>query len=83
MEGLIIYNTHTKRSRFFKNNPQDPNSLPGDNVRSVFIDHLQNIWVGTNKGVATFDPQKGTFHVFKHEKDNPNSTQAHWDCRIC
>ena len=73
MEGLIIYNTHTKRSRFFKNNPKDPNSLPGDNVRSVFIDHLQNIWVGTNKGVATFDPQKGTFHVFKHEKDNPNS----------
>ena len=73
MEGLIIYNTHNKRSRFFKNNPADPNSLPGDNVRSVFIDHLQNIWVGTNKGLALFDPTKGTFRVFKHEKGNPNT----------
>ena len=73
MEGLIIYNTHNKRSRFFKNNPADPNSLPGDNVRSVFIDHLQNIWVGTNKGLALFDPTKGIFRVFKHEKGNPNT----------
>lgn len=73
MEGLIIYNTHTKRSRYFKNNPEDPTSLPGDNVRSVCIDHLQNIWVGTNKGLALFDPLKGTFHRFKHEKGNPNT----------
>ena len=73
MEGMIIYNTHNKRSRFFKNNPADPTSLPGDNVRSVFIDHLQNIWVGTNKGLALFDSAKGTFRVFKHEKGNPNT----------
>lgn len=73
MEGLIIYNTHTKRSRYFKNNPEDPTSLPGDNVRSVCVDHLQNIWIGTNKGLALFDPQKGTFHQFKHEKGNPNT----------
>ena len=73
MEGLIIYNTHTHRSRFFKSNPADPTSLPGDNVRSVFIDHLQNIWVGTNKGLALFDFAKGTFRVFKHEKGNPNT----------
>lgn len=73
MEGLIIYNTHTKRSRYFRNNPDDPTSLPGDNVRSVFIDHLQNIWVGTNKGLALFDPLKETFHRFKHEKGNPNT----------
>lgn len=73
MEGLIIYNTHTKRSRYFKNNPEDPTSLPGDNVRSVCIDHLQNIWVGTNKGLALFDPLKGNFHRFKHEKGNPNT----------
>lgn len=73
MEGLIIYNTHTKRSRYFKNNPEDPTSLPGDNVRSVCIDHLQNIWIGTNKGLALFDPLKGTFHRFKHEKGNPNT----------
>ena len=73
MEGLVIYNTHTKKSRFFKNKPGDPNSLPGNNVRSVFIDHLQNIWVGTNKGLGLFDSAKGTFRVFKHVKGDNNS----------
>lgn len=73
MEGMIIYNIHTKRSRHFRNKPNDPNSLPGDNVRSVFVDHLQNIWVGTDKGLAIFDPVKETFRVFKHIKGNANS----------
>lgn len=73
MDGLIIYNTHTHRSRFFKNNPKDPKSLPGNNVRSVYIDHLQNIWIGTNKGLALFDPVKGTFKVFKHQNNDIHS----------
>lgn len=73
MDGLIIYNTHTRRSRFFKNNPKDPQSLPGNNVRSVYIDHLQNIWIGTNKGLALFDPVKGKFRVFRHNNNDIHS----------
>ena len=66
MDGLIVYNIRTQRSRFYCNRPGDSNSLPGNNVRSVFVDHLQNIWVGTNMGLALFDQMKGTFRVFKH-----------------
>ncbi len=73
MDGLIIYNIRSKQSRYFRNNPADPNSLPGDNVRSVFVDHMQNVWVGTNMGLALFDPLKGTFRVFRHERNNTGS----------
>ena len=73
MDGMIVYNIRSKQSRYFHNNPTDPNSLPGDNVRSVFIDHMQNVWVGTNMGLALFDPLKGTFRVFKHERNNSGS----------
>ena len=73
MDGLIIYNTHTKRSRFLVHKENDPHSLPGNNVRSVFIDHLHNVWVGTNLGLGFYDPTKGTFTVFKHNKNNTNS----------
>ena len=73
MEGMITYNIHTGRSNFFCNKPNEPSSLPGNNVRCVFIDHLQNIWVGTNKGLAIYNPANGTFHIYKHQKDNPTS----------
>ena len=73
MDGLIVYNIRSGQSRYFHNNPVDPQSLPGDNVRSVFIDHLQNVWVGTNMGLALFDPLKGTFRVFKHHRNDTGS----------
>ena len=73
MEGMITYNIHTGRSKFFCNKPNVPSSLPGNNVRCVFIDHLQNIWVGTNKGLAIYTPANGTFRIYKHQKDNPAS----------
>lgn len=73
MDGMVVYNTRTRKSRMFVHNESDPTSLPGNNVRSVFVDHLQNVWVGTNMGLALFDPVKGTFRVFRHEKGNSAS----------
>ena len=73
MDGMIIYNTRTGKYRFFAHKDGDPTSLPGNNVRSVLIDHLQDIWIGTNMGLAIFDPAKGTFRTFKHIKGNSNS----------
>ena len=73
MDGMIAYNTRTQKSKFYANKPNDDTSLPGNNVRSVFIDHLQNVWVGTNQGLALFDTHKGSFRVFRHTKGNANS----------
>lgn len=73
MDGMYIYNLRTKKSRYYKHNPQDPTSLPGNNVRAVFRDHLQNIWIGTNMGLALFDPSTHKFRNFKNDPDNPHS----------
>ncbi len=66
MDGLYIYNLKTQKSKLYVHQSADTSSLPGNNVRSVCVDHMQNIWVGTNNGLAIFDNANGKFRVFKH-----------------
>ncbi len=73
MDGMYVYNLNTKKARYFCHQSNDPQSLPGNNVRSVFIDHARNIWVGTNLGLGLFDAAAGTFRVFRH---TPNSATS-------
>ena len=73
IEGLYVYNLRTQKTKYFRHTPNDPQSLPGDNVRSICIDHAKNIWVGTNLGLGLLDPFTGKFKVFKHIANNPAS----------
>ena len=72
-EGMYIYNLRTGKARYFCHQEDDASSLPGNNVRSICIDHLQNIWVGTNLGLALLDLSTGKFRVFQPQPDNPHS----------
>lgn len=36
----------------------DEHSLPGNSVYSIYKDHLENIWVGTNNGLGLFNPKQ-------------------------
>lgn len=73
MDGMYIYNLRTGKSRFYRHAPNDPCSLPGNNVRTVFCDHLQNVWIGTNMGLALFDPSTHRFRTFKNSTADPQS----------
>lgn len=70
-DGLSIVDTRTKEVRRFTCNPDDETTLPDNNVRSIFIDHKKNVWIGTNKGLALIDPQTGKCHRFLHSENNP------------
>ena len=47
--------------------PGDPHSLPGNEVRCVYKDLNNNIWVGTNKGLALFNPESENFIQFNSD----------------
>ena len=47
-----------------------------NSIYSIYKDHLQNIWVGTNRGLGLFNPKTEEFTVFRHESDNPHSLIA-------
>ncbi|HZK68165.1 MAG TPA: two-component regulator propeller domain-containing protein, partial [Paludibacter sp.] len=67
-EGLSILHIKERRAKNFKNNPLLSNSLPGNDVRCVYKDKTGNIWVGTNKGLALFNPINEDFISFAKNK---------------
>ena len=73
MEGLYVYHLKTHKSNFYAHDPKDAQSLPGNNVRSICIDHKQNVWMGTNMGLALFDKSLGKFRTFTPQAHQFNS----------
>jgi ligand-binding sensor domain-containing protein/DNA-binding CsgD family transcriptional regulator len=74
--GLTYLNTSGKISfaRTFTHNPEDPNSLPDNVVKTIFEDSKGRIWLGFfGEGMALFDPQLETFRHFPNEAGNPYS----------
>ncbi|MFT3739898.1 MAG: two-component regulator propeller domain-containing protein [Breznakibacter sp.] len=74
--GLSIVDLKSKTARNFRHDSHNPKSLPGNSVYSICTDHLGNIWIGTNQGLALFNPQTEEFLVFTHEPGNPHSLIA-------
>ena len=73
---MSIIDLKNKTSHTLSNNPNNPQSLPGNSVYSIYRDHLENIWIGTNRGLGLFNPKTEEFTVFRHEPHNPYSLIA-------
>lgn len=71
--GMSIVDTKNNTLRNFRHDSNNPQSIPGNNVYCILIDRMENIWVGTNQGLALFNPRKDEFLVFRHEPGNANS----------
>lgn len=46
--------------------------LPSDNIFSMGIDQKSRFWVGTDKGLCLFDPDKGLVKTFNEESGLPD-----------
>lgn len=68
--GMSIVNLNNGSVKNFQHRPGDNTSLPGNNVRKIYQDDRQRIWVGTENGLALFNPKNGTFEkVTRKDKD--------------
>lgn len=76
--GLSILSLKDKKIKNFRYDPNNKESLPGDEVRVIFIDKNENIWIGTNNGLALFNREKESFTVFKHDPLNSNSLSSNY-----
>ena len=74
--GMSVVDLKRKAVRYLHNLPDNPQSLPGNSVYTIYKDRLENIWVGTNRGLGLFNPKTQDFTVFKHEYQNPHSLIA-------
>lgn len=72
--GMSIINLINGKVTNYQYQPDDTTSLPGNNVRIIYKDSHQRIWVGTDNGLALFHPETATFtkvmHLGKFFEDN-------------
>jgi class 3 adenylate cyclase/ligand-binding sensor domain-containing protein len=62
MHGIDVFDPRTERVvARFKNNPNDSNSLSGDNILCITEDSRGAVWVGTiGKGMSRYEPPAAT-----------------------
>jgi signal transduction histidine kinase/ligand-binding sensor domain-containing protein len=74
--GLNIIQAKNRTNRFFRHDPENPESIPAGNILSLFVDSESSIWVGSSiGGMALFDLDQGTFkrhvHIYSVSDDGP------------
>lgn len=65
-KGLTLFKMDTHVFTTFFHKKDDPNSLPDDEVRSVYVDKFERVWVGTKtKGTYLFFLKENRFEKVK------------------
>jgi ligand-binding sensor domain-containing protein/signal transduction histidine kinase len=59
--GLERFDTETQKTTTYTYNSEDKNSLLSNNVTSIYIDNDGIMWVGTDKGLCSYNPTTGEF----------------------
>lgn len=67
--GFSVFSLKDKKVKNFMYDPEDPVSLPGNGVTCIYKDLSGNIWLGTDRGLALFNPEAENFIHFHHSED--------------
>jgi ligand-binding sensor domain-containing protein len=60
--GVLCLDTTTLHYQVFNHNRGDVNSIAGNSIRSIYLDHSNILWIGTNEGgVSKLAPHKIKF----------------------
>ncbi len=71
-DGLVRYDGYT--CKIYPHDPDDPQSISQNALRSVFEDSNGNLWIGTiGEGLNRFDHEKEIFIRYKSDKNDSTS----------
>lgn len=67
-EGFSVMSIKERKAKNYQHDPQKTNSLPSNEVNCIYKDNNCNIWIGTNNGLALFNPEAEEFISFNDPK---------------
>ena len=68
--GLNKFDPTTERFTRYRHDPDNPNSISGDAVKSIARDSRGYLWFGTeDSGLDKFDPATETFTHYRNDSD--------------
>lgn len=65
--GLFRFDPRTDQYQNFRHDPDDPHSLPTDFLFALHADSTGQLWVGTLKGLVSFDPNHPLLGFTRHQ----------------
>jgi signal transduction histidine kinase/ligand-binding sensor domain-containing protein len=71
--GLDKFDPVTGRFTHYRHDPNDKASLSSDIVSVVLVDHLGNVWVGSDGGLDLLDQKTGKFKHYIHAETDSTS----------
>lgn len=71
--GMSVLNLENLRLQNFTHNAANINSIPGNSVYDIKEDAYGNLWIGTDRGLALFNPLTSDFTVFRNDPQHPFS----------
>ncbi len=72
-DGLCRYESHD-RFKIYRSVKGNPNNLQSDNIKTLYTDSKDNLWIGTRGGGLTrLHQPSGTWTTFKNDPHNSNS----------
>ena len=69
--GLIRFNPVDGSITFFLSDPEVPGSLPDDHIWVLFEDQEQRLWIGTDQGLALYQPETDRFKTYRRSNYFP------------
>lgn len=76
-DGLIWFDPEKGLIKQFVHEPNQKNSIPDNNIRTMLEDPFGNFWIGTeNHGIAKLDLSSEAFESIIHKPENPNSISS-------
>ena len=62
--GVTVLDPESRTADWFSHSADDPDSLPSNRIGCVYKDGDNNIWIGTDRGIALYSPVTRDFKVF-------------------
>ncbi|MCB9036548.1 MAG: response regulator [Lewinellaceae bacterium] len=75
-EGLYQLNPNTGSLKAYRHNPEDPHSIPHDEILAITEGRSGAIWIGSQGGLSRFDRETQQFKTYRHDARDPESLGA-------
>lgn len=72
-DGIIHWNTQKNTFETFKHSAENPTSLSNDNVKCIYPDGHEGLWIGTFNGLNYLSFKTKKFTRYLAEPENPNT----------
>ncbi|NMM48861.1 ligand-binding sensor domain-containing protein [Marinigracilibium pacificum] len=74
--GINIFNPNDQSITFLKADPSNPKSIPDNRIQIIYKDSRGTLWVGTEKGLASYNYSDSTWTISPHKQLSGSTIQG-------